>query len=126
MKAEKSKSLNDYKFYCVNGKPMYVIVYTDRVANSHDMKRTIYDMEWQLHQEYLGREAVAGPEIDKPLSFELMKEIAGKLSSPFRFVRIDFYEVAGKPVFGEMTFTPGMQETSTEFGEILGRNINVK
>ena len=29
MKAEKSKSLNDYKFYCVNGQPLYVIVYTD-------------------------------------------------------------------------------------------------
>lgn len=120
-----NKPLKDFKFYCVNGKPLYVIVYTDRVANSHDMKRTIYDMDWQLHQEYLGREAVAGPDIDKPLSFELMKIIAGKLSSPYRFVRIDFYEVAGKPVFGEMTFTPGMQETSMEFAEKLGRLINV-
>lgn len=120
-----NKPLNDYKFYCVNGEPVYVIVYTDRVANSHDMKRTIYDMGWQLHQEYLGREAIAGPEIEKPLSFELMKEIARKLSSPFRFVRIDFYEVEGKPVFGEMTFTPGMQETSTEFAEKLGSLINV-
>lgn len=33
MTKEKSKSLNDYKFYCVNGEPLYVIVYTDRVAN---------------------------------------------------------------------------------------------
>ena len=120
-----NKPLKDFKFYCVNGEPMYVIVYTDRVANSHDMKRTIYDMDWQLHQEYLGRDAIAGSEIEKPLSFELMKEISCKLSTPFSFVRIDFYEVAGKPVFGEMTFTPGMQETSSEFSEILGRNITI-
>lgn len=120
MSENKSKSLNDYKFYCVNGKPMYVIVYTDRVANSHDMKRTIYDMNWELHQEFLGRDAIAGPSIDKPESFELMKEMAGKLSSKFPFVRIDFYEIKGKPVFGEMTFTPGMQEISTEFSRRLG------
>lgn len=119
------KSLNDYKFYCVNGKPMYVIVYTDRVANSHDMKRTIYDMDWQMHQEYLGRLAVPGPAIFRPQSFDSMKEIAAKLSSLFPFVRVDFYEIDSKPVFGEMTFTPGMQETSTEFANILGSLIKV-
>lgn len=120
-----TKSLNDYKFYCVNGKPMYCIVYTDRVANSHDMKRTIYDMDWQLHQELLGRDAVAGPEIVRPISLGRMKEIAISLSSKFPFVRIDFYEIGGKPVFGEMTFTPGMQEVSTEFSEMLGKLITV-
>lgn len=123
MKKEESKSLNDYKFYCVNGEPLYVIVYTDRVANSHDMKRTIYDMDWQLHQEYLGRLAVPGPDIERPKSFDLMKKMAAKLSSPFPFVRIDFYEINDKPVFGEMTFTPGMQETSTEFAHRLGEKI---
>lgn len=117
------KSLNDYKFYCVNGKPLYVIVYTDRVANSHDMKRTIYDMNWQLHQEYLGRYAVAGPPIEEPKSFEIMKKMAEVLSSPFPFVRVDFYEVLNKPVFGEMTFTPGMQEVSVEFSRKLGELI---
>lgn len=113
-------SLNDYKFYCVNGKPLYVIVYTDRVANSHEMKRTIYDIDWQMHQEFLGRYAVPGPSIEKPKSFELMKEMASVLSSKFPFVRIDFYEIKGKPVFGEMTFTPGMQEVSTTFSERVG------
>lgn len=125
MTKEKSNSLNDFKFYCVNGEPLYVIVYTDRVANSHDMKRTIYDIDWQLHQEYLGRLAVPGPEIERPKSFDLMKEMAAKQSSPFPFVRIDFYEINDKPVFGEMTFTPGMQETSTEFVKLLGSRINI-
>ena len=115
--------LKDYKFYCINGAPLYVIVYTDRVTNSHDMKRTIYDMNWERHQEFLGRHAVPGPEINKPQSFEKMKEIAGKLSQPFQFVRIDFYEINSQPVFGEMTFTPGMQETSTEFSIMLGKKL---
>lgn len=122
---DNKKSLNDYKFYCVNGEPLYVIVYTDRVANSHDMKRTIYDMEWNIHQEYLGRNAVAGPNIKRPLSFDKMKEIATDLSAPFSFVRVDFYDINGKPIFGEMTFTPGMQETSTEFSKKLGCLISL-
>ena len=87
------------------------------------MKRSIYDMDWVLHQEYLGKFAVAGSEVKKPVSFELMKKMASRLSNPFKFVRIDFYEINGTPIFGEMTFTPGMQETSNEFAEILGKFI---
>lgn len=124
MNNKKLKSLNDYKFYCVNGEPLYCIVYTDRVANSHDMKRTLYDMNWNMHKEFLGRYAVAGPEIERPQSLELMKEIAAKLSLKFPFVRIDFYEVNGKPVFGEMTFTPGMHEVSTDFSNMIGKLIS--
>lgn len=120
------KVLNDYKFYCVNGEPMFVFVYSDRKPNSHDMKRSIYDMDWVAHQEYLGKQAVAGGEIPKPVSFNLMKEMAAKLSSPFPFVRVDFYEINGKPVFGEMTFTPGMQEASNELLELLGEKVKLK
>ena len=125
MKNSKSKSLNDYKFYCVNGIPMYVIVYTDRIPNSHDMKRTIYDMDWQPHQEFLGRYAVAGPNVEQPKCFGKMKEMAECLSHGFPFVRIDFYDVNDRPVFGEMTFTPGMQEVSTEFVSILGNKLSL-
>lgn len=115
--------LKDFKFYCVNGIPRFVIVYSDRVPNTHRMKRSIYDMDWTMHQEFLGRLAVAGPEIKMPVSFELMKEMAAKLSEPHKFVRVDFYEINGEPIFGEMTFTPGMQETSNEFAQKLGDDI---
>ena len=120
------KPLNDYKFYCVNGKPMYVFVYSDRKPNSHDMKRSIYDMEWNIHQEYLNRLAVAGAGIKRPVSFDSMKEMAAKLAQGFPFVRVDFYEINGKPIFGEMTFTPGMQEASNEFLSILGKQIIIE
>lgn len=120
-----SKSLNDYKFYCCNGTPYYCFVYTDRVPNSHDMKRTIYDMSWEKHPELLGRQAIPGRDIEQPNSFQLMKEIAAKLSEPFNFVRVDFYEVKGKPVFGEMTFTPGMQEASNKLLDELGGKIRM-
>ena len=89
------------------------------------MKRTIYDMDWNLHQEFLGRNAVAGMEINQPHSFNDMKKIAAVLSKPFPFVRVDFYDIDGKPIFGEMTFTPGMQETSTMFSSKVGSLIQL-
>ena len=36
----------------------------------------------------------------------IMENIARVLSEPFRYVRVDLYEVSGKVMFGEMTFTP--------------------
>jgi hypothetical protein len=35
-----------------------------------------------------------------------MVEHAEKLSKPFPFVRVDFYDYNDKPILGEMTFTP--------------------
>ena len=36
-----------------------------------------------------------------------MVKLAEKLSEPFPFVRVDFYEVGDKIFFGELTFYPG-------------------
>ena len=35
-----------------------------------------------------------------------MKEIAKSLSNGFNFVRVDLFDIKGKPYIGEMTFTP--------------------
>ena len=35
-----------------------------------------------------------------------MAELATKLCEEFIFVRVDFYEIAGKIYFGELTFMP--------------------
>ena len=44
----------------------------------------------------------------KPQTFNTMVEYAKKLSSEFKFVRVDFYEVNGEIYLGELTFTPGV------------------
>ena len=41
---------------------------------------------------------------EKPENFELMQELAAKLSEGTPQLRVDFYEVDGKVYFGEMTF----------------------
>ena len=40
----------------------------------------------------------------KPMSFEEMKGLARNLSKEFPQVRVDLYEINGKPYFGELTF----------------------
>lgn len=42
--------------------------------------------------------------IDEPVNYKVMLEYAKKLTEPFSYVRVDFYNVAGAIYFGEMTF----------------------
>ena len=44
-------------------------------------------------------------------------ECAKKLSADFPYVRVDFYEENGHPVFGELTFTPYHLQTKTSLKE---------
>ena len=55
-----------------------------------------------------------------------MIEYSSILSKGVPFVRVDWYEVDGEPVFGEMTFTPGggfMQFHSMAYLEELGDQL---
>ena len=56
-----------------------------------------------------------------------MLDIARKLSAPFPFVRVDLYDIGGKPVFGELTFAPGGEHSAAaqkEMGELLHMERN--
>ena len=46
-------------------------------------------------------------EIRFPDSLDEMIEASKRLSSDFPFVRVDFFEIDGRVIFSEMTFTPG-------------------
>lgn len=98
---------------------------TDREPNTHEMKVALMDMNWQSHPEYCSSLHRQPDEIIKPKSFAKMVEIAKRLSSPFKFVRVDFYEVKDNPVFGEMTFTPGFDTVNMEFERIVGAKISL-
>ncbi|MCF2660182.1 hypothetical protein JQM83_13450 [Parabacteroides distasonis] len=118
-------SLIDYKFYCFNGNPMYVQVMTDRSDNTHNMKVSIFDMEWNNHPEYCSTYHEQAIAVKKPVSFSSMIEYARILSKPFPFVRVDFYEIDDAPVFGEMTFTPGFDTVNYKFEIMAGHLITI-
>lgn len=46
-----SSSLVDYKFWCINGNPLYCFVVANRTKGKADF--SLYDMNWERHTEYL-------------------------------------------------------------------------
>lgn len=98
-------NLKDYKFWCFNGEPKF---WTINDGNGHGQWMKFYDMNQNL-LNFKRRDFMSEPgfEIEQPKAFEILKRYATKLSSEFKFVRVDFYELNDKIYLGEMTFTPG-------------------
>ena len=97
------QDLIDYKFYCFNGEPKVVGVFSGRSSPSGAVAN-FYDMDWNL----LDIQDCCWPKGNgkdvKPANFEMLKNNARTLSSGIPHVRVDFYDVEGHPYFGEMTF----------------------
>jgi len=93
----------DFKFFCFHGRVGFVQLDFDRFANH---TRSLYDRSFtRLPFCLLYEQGTAQPE--KPGCFDEMIQIAEKLADKEPFVRVDLYEVAGRPVFGELTLHPG-------------------
>lgn len=100
-----STSLIDYKIWCINGKPQYVMTFHDR--NKKTVTVNLFDTEWNRHNEDLvfGDHFICGDNIPKPNNLNEMLEIATILSEGFPQVRVDLYNVDNQIFFGEMTFS---------------------
>lgn len=91
--------LLDYKFWCFGGVPCYMYI----TVKNDDVFENFYDMDFNPVAIDHGFRRME-PEFEKPRSFDLMKELAARLSAGLPFVRVDFFEIGGKPYFGEFTF----------------------
>lgn len=119
-------ALTDFKIYCFHGKPKYIFVFSDRITNTHEYSKMIYDTDWKPHPELINKGLKLAEVKSKPKSFKKMMEIASVLSKPFPFVRVDLYEIEGKPVFSELTFTPGHNSAANpEFLNHMGDLIKL-
>ena len=95
-------SVDDYKFYCFNGKVHFVMIVTNRFskegpkADFFDDHFNYLDFTWGFeHCEERPK---------KPQNFDKMIKIAEKLSATIPHVRVDLYNLNSKIYFGEMTF----------------------
>lgn len=105
MEDDKTQELDDYKFYCCNGKPCFALVVKGR--GTKQQTRTFVDADWNiLPVERQGKSNA--DELEKPYCYDEMMRLAETLSKDFPLVRVDFYEINNKLYVGEMTFTPGM------------------
>lgn len=102
-----STSLIDYKFYCVQGEPLFCAVMYNRNLVTHEYDVRLYDMDWHDISHLLAKNKHMGDcEVPRPVNFEAMKNFCREMCAPFAFVRMDFYECGGRLYFGEFTFTP--------------------
>lgn len=98
-----TKDLPDYKFFCFNGEVKAMFIATDRQKDGEDVKFDYFTPDFEsLPFRQSHPHAKVLPE--KPNNFEMMKDIASKLSRGIPHVRVDLYEVEGKVLFGELTF----------------------
>lgn len=114
----------DYKIYCFNGEPKAILVMFDRDSSP---KGVFMSTNWEFISN-VDKYGAIDELPEKPYSLETMISAARKLSEPFPFVRVDFYQYLNQAIFGEMTFTPagGISPSETEIDEkSMGELLNI-
>lgn len=118
-----NNAVNDYKIFCYDGKPTYIICISDRYSDR--CNHLVYDTDWNKIQV-----ASEGARLDedapKPENLQEMLDVAAKLSEDFPFARIDLYSLGNRIYFGEITFYPWsgyMEFEPEEFDFILGEKF---
>ena len=87
----------DYKLFVFGGRVAFIQVHLER-ETAH--RWIVLDRDWR-------RRTVSTDAPPCPRSMPEMIRAAETLGGDFDFVRVDFYDIAGQPKFGEMTFYPG-------------------
>ena len=120
--------LNDYKFMCFNGKPLYM-----QLNNDYEGVHYVdfYDLEtWEhLPVTYMNYKR-SEREIEKPEKFDEMMKLAKCLSERFPFVRVDFYNFGETILLGELTFFPAgglwpFVPQEKGYNEIVGEKLKL-
>ena len=95
--------LIDYKFWCFDGKPYYIMVCLGR--HKGHAKYYFHDLDWNfIRFNHNGLDAPADFSIPRPENLDEMCRIATKLCQGFPHIRVDLYNTGGKVLFSEMTF----------------------
>lgn len=99
---ENQNGLLDYKFFCFNGKVLFVYVMGNRKIGEK-VCVSIFDRNFrQMKVQRDGDAPLEG--VRKPAGFDEMVRIAETLASDFPHVRVDLYCNNGLIQFGELTF----------------------
>ncbi|MGN0243019.1 MAG: ATP-grasp fold amidoligase family protein [Lachnospiraceae bacterium] len=96
--------LNDYKVFCFNGEPKVIQV---DYARFSEHKRNLYTPDWEFIDERVAYDNDRNADIEEPVNLEEMLTCARRLSKGFPHVRVDFYSIKDRLIFGELTFYHG-------------------
>ena len=102
---QKNGDLDDYKFFCFNGRCEYFYKRSEYAKDHNGGKMSFYarDGKWL---KGVGLDYCKASSEKQALCKNIgqMIEIADNLSKDFPHVRVDLYNIDGKIVFGELTF----------------------
>lgn len=118
-------SINDYKIFCYDGKPTYIICISDRYTDQ--VNHLVYDTNW-VKQNVASEGARIEEDEPRPDNLDEMLKVAETLSEEFPYARIDLYSIQGKIYFGEVTFFPWsgfMEFEPDEFDFVLGEKFKL-
>jgi len=87
----------DYKIYVFGGQAVMIQLHEGRAA---DHRWSQYDRNWRLLSK-------ARSNLRAPASLGAMLDAAERLGAGHDFLRVDFYEIDGRPLFGEFCLFPG-------------------
>jgi len=93
----------DYKFHCVDGKVKFLQYIYDRGV---DTKEQILDIDANSLPIHLDVNFKVGSVFRKPAGWDHLIDIAERIATGFKYVRVDLYYIDSKIFFGEMTFFP--------------------
>jgi hypothetical protein len=110
---------HDFKFFCFHGVPRFVQIDEGRDTRH---RQSFFDLALQkLPVRYMA-ENIDGA-VDKPPHWDLMLDIATKLSRGTDFLRVDLYDLQDRVVFGELTNYPNTGDVPfdpPEYDEYFG------
>ena len=119
----------DYKIYCINGKPKYIVVFHNRFDSRKPLSETVYNINWEPQHISLDEHFAISDEIEpKPECLDELLKIAEILCSDIPQVRVDFYIIDNKIYFGEITLytASGFQKMIPEEMDMkLGKNLQL-
>ncbi len=110
----------DFKFHCSNGQVLWLQYIYDRGRNT---KEIITDRDGKVMGLNFDQHMISVFEFKRPQNWQALLEVAETMSRGFQYVRVDLYNLPGRIVVGEMTFSPlnGMyqSEGNIELGKLI-------
>ena len=104
---DETGDLKDYKVMCFNGKAEVIEVHENRFTEGKEHTQTFYDRDWKrldILQEGLNPCLEAR---QRPECMDEMLRLSELIAADMYHARIDWYQLNGKVLFGEITFYDG-------------------
>lgn len=112
----------DYKIYCMNGEPKYIVVFHNRFDNDKELSETVYDRDWTPQHISLDEHFAVSDVIEsKPKCFDELIRLTNILCTGIPQVRVDFYIVGNQIYFGEITLY-----TASGFQKMIPEEMDLK